>query len=334
MRSAFFIVVLSSLCAFALSIDAKPQFQFAPDDRHATMVNLLPDVEGLNLDDAMLWRDIAVPRTYQEGGHAFHPPNVPGSLNVNRRFPFNVTAGMDDCDQSRVGNVKFMILPKSDRYPRGKPVAVYYPDRFRVSWAYPEGAILGEILWQYDPERRESWAFEVRTRTRKKDEWFPNVYRPVTQERELEQFGDQPTKRTSIHHKGIVDSTGVVKQLPIMSSEKVKQLLSRRFRSIRETRWSEDADGPESVQEFSIIPKGYKSFLKVDTDTCMQCHAKAGADGVRGADGIFDFHPFARDNISRDGKSLPLRFRGDLDAAGVTKHVQGLEGYHLIEGLR
>lgn len=90
-------------------------------------------------------------------------------------FPFRTVAGTD-----HVTNLRTLTLWAPPRR-NGRALPVKYwklSSRGRWMWTFPFGTVFGEALFQKGPD--QSWyAFEIRTRTRYRDGWAVNVYRPL-----------------------------------------------------------------------------------------------------------------------------------------------------------
>lgn len=150
---------------------------------------------------------------------------------------------------------------------------------------------------------------------------------------------------------------GIDELPPIADEALVVALLTETpFRSALGATWRLDSEGletcaPTTKADFHIIPKNYAAgFVEVDRDSCMRCHETTNVSvrafhfsrdwygRVRGADGIFSFHPFALSSISRNGFSRRVRMRRPFIEAGLLerydpkKHSPGR--YPAIAGLR
>ena len=118
-----------------------------------------------------------------------------------------------------------------------------------------------------------------------------------------------------------------VDELPPLDGKLVVELLTTTpFRSALGRVWRDDADGvatcaPTTASPFHIIPVNYDAgFVSLDSQSCMRCHSTTNQSvrtfnarrdwygRIRGADGIFSFHPFAvPPSISSNGFAPPCR---------------------------
>lgn len=128
-----------------------------------------------------------------------------------------------------------------------------------------------------------------------------------------------------------------VDELPSLGDDKlVAELLKTTvFRSAHSTAWrlasqSVSTAAPTTKADFHIVPANYDAgFVEVDRQSCRRCHQttnrsvdqfNAGRDWygrIRGSDGIFSFHPFARESISGNGYTAPVSLRSEFERAGV-----------------
>jgi hypothetical protein len=285
--------------------------------------------------------------------------------NGNREFPWGTPAGLH---KSRHSVFRFLLLP----VVRGVRLPVVWfrrllrgDDRQSVCWVYPVGTVVGEVLIQNGPDGH-GYAFEVRTRTRERGQWAVDAFRPFPTPEALAErlkelgyaqpvsFG-QPTLRTLAdqHPRQTFRSTALVEELPPLPASVVAKLLTTTpFKSALGTAWRETdqhvAAAPTTSQAFHIVPPNYEAgFIQVDSQSCKRCHENtldhvddfdAGRDWygrIRGSDGIFSFHPFARESISHNGFGRPVRMNPRLEQAGIVepydaaKHPANL--YHELD---
>jgi hypothetical protein len=144
-------------------------------------------------------------------------------------------------------------------------------------------------------------------------------------------------------------SMGVDRLPPVGDDELVVQLLTQTtFKSAMGTNWRTGSNGvstcaPTTDQPFHIVPANYDAgFLEVDQISCMRCHETVnqhvnrfnfGRDWygrIRGSDGIFSFHPFARDSISYNGIANSVRLNSKLVGAGLLERYDVKRHPHRI----
>ena len=114
------------------------------------------------------------------------------------------------------------------------------------------------------------------------------------------------------------------------------------FKSALGRTWRTGSNGektfaPTTTARFHIVPEGYQAgYIAVNRDSCIRCHQTvnrnvalfdAGRDWygrIRGADGIFSFHPFEPSSISDNGypRGVSLR-RVFLDAGVLERYDAG-----------
>lgn len=220
-------------------------------------------------------------------------------------------------------------------------------------WLFPRGTVFGEVLTLADSSGVQH-TFEVRLRVREADYWDVQILRPfptraslAARLRELQvenheawiaSLERQPvarqTLRDRLHPMSAFAERAGSQALPPMSERLAAELLdSTPFVSSVGAEWGEpdqDVFAPTTDQTFHLVPHGYQAtFLGTDTESCQECHKHTlrhvdTFDGrrdwygrVRGSDGIFTFHPFARESISRNGSPLTVRMNARLEAAGI-----------------
>ena len=116
----------------------------------------------------------------------------------------------------------------------------------------------------------------------------------------------------------------------------VAKLLTRtKFRSVFGEVWRDGTNAswtsaPTTDAKFHVVPAKYKAgFIEVDRQSCMRCHETTGQHvrefefdrdwygRVRGSDGIFSFHPFAKDCIGSRGIGTPVIINEKMVQAGI-----------------
>lgn len=158
-------------------------------------------------------------------------------------------------------------------------------------------------------------------------------------------------------HRVFAQSMGVDVLPPIDDDRLVGELLGETvFKSVLGGTWRRGIGGlsttaPTTRARFHIVPANYDAgFIEVDRVSCMRCHStvnqsvrrfQPGRDWygrIRGSDGIFSFHPFALESISRNGFSNAVHLRRELVEAGLLvhfdKHKHPHAIYHTISNLK
>jgi hypothetical protein len=268
------------------------------------------------------------------------------------KFPFRGVAGTDNVTNLKSFN--FWSPPKQN----GKPMPVKWwkqSNRGRWHWVFPTGTVFGEVLFQQAPD--QTWyVFEVRTRTRYLTGWEPHVFRPFATAAQFEQaiIAKRPEWHRDanlarfVEHLRNKDSlvpytltspaffkvfppiNGSLDKLPVINDKLlIMELLTQtKFRSTEGAIWKENGTletyAPSSVDDFSIVPKGYElGMIAVNEESCNRCHKETGRKlkdfefdiqlygEVWGEDRIFTWHLF---------ESHPLIF-GTYDDVDVSRKI-------------
>ncbi len=271
--------------------------------------------------------------------------------NANREFPWLHPAGTHLCPEGTLLAVKFFRLPRVSG--RLQPVGLYRLSSQRhLRWIFPVGTVFGEVLMISDPSG--GWLpFELRTREREPDDWMTKVFRPLptkydTMLAAVSAGADADTVRAIGDAAGTLATltSGAANDafhrdfrmthLPEMDPAVVRKLLRRPFADATGVPWSSDSDGPTSRQAFSVVPQNYLGAVTGDAsrENCRSCHDSVGRKAedfnfdrewygrVRGSDGIFSWHPFSRESISKNGRGLPIKYRAEFLRAGLIKAWQ------------
>lgn len=395
-RAKYLLLMLIGALLFAAPIAAQAQLMTRQNDRaYRAMLPKIADAELTKIfaDPAtLIYTEAEVPKAYQkwqidgnDGGPTgvhwvdFNMSMDPGEQekghgnggNGNTEFPWRRTAGFDRDTPAETW--KFISLPK-DASGRKQPI-VYWTEKLNsqmtsgVTWCFPQGAVVGEVLYQIGPDGR-AYVFEIRTRVRVKTGWAPDVYRPFPLARDLAHriIEIRPLWRASRGLAGLVhglleprpqlrpfrlidvqhrtrrvfDATAVEDELPAMDPKLVAELLvTTPFQSCLTGEWRSSADGrscfaPTSAGEFGIVPKNYRAAaVEMTQQSCTRCHETTNRHvkdfdqqrtwygRIRGADGIFSFHPFDPSCIAPAGQTLPVRYRPELLHAGYIAPFDG-----------
>ncbi len=349
MRLSLVVGIALVVAAFSLGEEKRRPFRIMSEQDHEKYLTFFPQSEdewfnGLK-ERLVFYSEREVPRAYQHAG-GVHSPwyniSANGSErfgNANREFPWAGPGGTDN--SPGVKSLKFMALPE------GKPIVWWNDTNIQgVAWTYPAETTFGEILTQPRPGGGDM-TFEVRVRTKgKHGVWRPNVYRPFATRKELEdRVADlAPAEPIELalansHPTGVFNRRGLYDYLPALPAATVDDLLRKTpFRPVLGDEWIRVGDkvghAPSTKADYHIVPKNYDGpLLEVSTSRCMTCHDSvlkhadnfdAGRDWygrVRGADGIFSFHPFDPSCISGNGFSVTPIINDRLVKAGLLKHA-------------
>jgi len=220
-------------------------------------------------------------------------------------FPFRKAAGTDNTIGVRVFN--FWAPPKKG----GQVLPVRWwklSERGRWRWVFPVGTMFGEVLYQVSPSG-EWVVFEVRTRTRYRDGWGVDLFRPFRTAKSMANaikqrrpdWQDSSNLTTVVGHlesssslvahrltstafgKVFPPINGALDRIPaIDDADLVKELLTRfPFVSMEGAIWKEggglETYAPGSLGEFSIVPRNYEmGMIPVNEISCNRCHSETG----------------------------------------------------------
>lgn len=285
----------------------------------------IPDLEDHNLErrlrnnEAFGYTEQTMPPCYQDWEGALQGifnihHNVSGDRsepfgNGNKEFPWAKPAGTDTTATSAV---RFLLLPRKEDGSRW-PVVMFRQQPYSIgptnvqkslgfAWTYPIGAVVGEVLYLPSP-KGEAKPYEVRTRTRTKDSWSPEVYRPYRTSQELydaveikkpgwrfdpklKEFMDKfknggtisgPYRMADFNHdRTSVDRTAFIDKLPPLQDDLVDALLNVQFKKSAGWHWR-DGDGaptvPTTDAPYHVVPTNYfAGHVVVDSKSCMDCH--------------------------------------------------------------
>ena len=269
----------------------------------------------------------------------------------SNQFPWRVPAGLGDA--VNWDSFQFLWLPPGEAILWGpQRLAGDRGTTRSITWTYPDGTVLGEVLGVLEPGDLGPIPFELRVRRKiAEGDWRVDLFRPFRTRDELDLatavLGSPLSERfvqtrrvevqsvnQSIFH--MLPSTMAKDFLPSLEPATVRRLLDNTFVSVRGHEWSDGALAPDTQEPFHIIPRFYNgAFLNVTDGTCRACHKTAGQnislfsmpapsnwdEWVRGngADQSMTFHPFHPDSISTDGTFKPVAIRGDLVKVGILK---------------
>jgi hypothetical protein len=316
-----------------------------------------PWLAELFAQELIFYTDREMPRAYPYNS-GMHAPdfNVVGGNepygNPNIEFPWGSPAGTHRSPNAHA--VRFVHLPAAitwwwrtveQQRPKGK-VKLH-------EWEYPPHTTFGEVLLLSDPSGKLH-TYEVRTRSRDTDRWRDNVYRPMGTRAELDAWlADNAAVRLGKAAPKLVrlvsghpnlkafDRLAAVDELPEMPSAVVRQILARPFELVMNKEWVREPRtgipgfAPTTRSGFGIVPTDYDAALvQLTSRSCMTCHDDVGQSAdrfdqgrdwrgrVRGSDGIFSFHIFEPDCISKDGRHREPQLRKALLDAGLLRHWQ------------
>lgn len=321
-----FIVALL-LLLFTSSASA----QLVSEAKQRQFSALLPTVADTELSEVLrgpllVWTDQEIPPAYQDWNSL---PGIHSTLNnvsadpveaakgdsfggnANREMPWLSPGGTDK--SPNVFTYRFLHLP-TDASGRKLPVVYFRTplkgnDRGMVgySWTFPNGAVVGEVLYQAGPDGY-GYAFEIRTRTKTRGQWAVDVYRPfptlralVSQIRRLrplwrenarlraaiERLENRSTVRVNKylgddHHvkRPAFRQWASVDYLPDLGDDRlVAELLKTTpFESCSGTIWRDDFTGPNvfaptTTARWHVVPTNYQAgFIEVGETSCTRCH--------------------------------------------------------------
>lgn len=239
--------------------------------------------------------------------------------NANTFFPWETTVGLNHAlatGNSPYGAINFINLPYL------KPIVVI--NERPVKWIFPVGTTVAEVL--YVNYNNDKFIFEIRTRIKTLETWEPNVYRPISNRKELEEYIGpiNPSKKylflRNPQEDEVFKAEGFVERIPDLTPEKTKELFSLYFKNVTNEIWSTISNVPCSDQTFSLFPKDYTlGLINVDSDSCSACHRQTQISvnrlipkepliynnpekvgNIRGSDGVFTWTPFDISAISKD----------------------------------
>jgi len=224
-------------------------------------------------------------------------------------FPFATTAGADNATNLYV--VNFLNLPL-DSNGNIVPIPISTAsDSLHLwwQWQYPNGAVVGEILFIQDGSNL--LPCEVRMRERYAAGWATNVFRPFTEAGELataiqsqrpawasspqlsalvQQLqggtGLSPLTLTATGLPGTFSQAGFLDPLPDFGDDQlVRDLLTQTtFVTAYDEVWRESADQSQvayapttTATDLSIVPNNYQAgLLQVNEGSCVRCHQSTG----------------------------------------------------------
>jgi hypothetical protein len=290
-----------------------PPVRLVSPDTHNRLLGFFPATDndflaGLKDQPLIFYDETVMPQAYQhdEGVHSpaynisADKPAEPFG-NPNREFPWNKTAGLDNCPTA--STVLFMSLPPGEAIRWWSSPLAHDGGAHTVQWLYPAGTIFGELLLQQGPDGY-SYTFEVRARTKQSDGgWKPNVFRPyrspVELAEQIRRLGGpsngalnagalaeaieggrvaRPALLQNHHPVRVFSRWSFADPLPPLDAETVKAVLREPFRSVMGQTWLQAEEGtecfaPTSAAEFGVVPKGYAAAaMRVSTKACMACH--------------------------------------------------------------
>lgn len=300
----------------------QPVFRLMSASQDKLFRRMLPEVDDAEIQAILkdprllLYTEAEMPRAYQNsdanlsGVHnAHYNVSANGSEpygNGNIEFPWGSPAGTHRTSNTK--SFRFLWLPL-DESGKVRPV-VWYRRHLTgeggtgYAWTYPVGAVLGEVLIQRGPDRRD-YTFELRVRIREHADWGVNVFRPfptaeslaerirelrpewsederlTTIVTSLEQPKALPSRTLQDFHPGQVfrQSMGV-DTLPDLQDHALvaELLLTTPFSSALGEMWREGSNGvdsaaPTTLASFHVVPARYDAgFIRVDRQSCIRCH--------------------------------------------------------------
>jgi len=231
--------------------------------------------------------------------------------NKHWRFPVAGTAGVDNSTNFTTAN--FLSLPV-DSTGTTVPIPISTAtDSLHKWWAwqYPNGTIVGEVLFIEDGTNL--LPCEVRFRQRFPAGWATNVFRPFPEASSLSaaiksarptwsstpalaalvaqidgSTGFTPLELTATGLTGTFDQAGFLDPLPDFGDDDlVRQLLTTTtFIAAYDAVWRQSADQTQqafaastSATTLSIVPNNYQAgIIQVNETSCTRCHQETGVE--------------------------------------------------------
>lgn len=320
----------------ALLFTSSASAQLMSEAKQRQFRSLIPTVADTELSNVLSDRSLLfytndeMPPCYQkwDGGlYGCHSPsyNISGDAreaakghghggSPNNEFPWKEPGGADHV--TGVYTFRFLHLP-SDAAGRKLPVVWFRSPLTRndpgvqgYSWTFPNGAVVGEVLYQTGPDGY-GYAFEIRTRTKSRGQWAVDVYRPfptlralVSQIRRLRPLWRENARlraaiqslesRSTVRVNKYLGDNNHVKRpafqqwasadyLPDFGDDRlVAELLKTTpFESCSGTIWRDDFTGPNvfaptTTARWHVVPRNYQAgFIEVGETSCTRCHQSA-----------------------------------------------------------
>lgn len=295
---AMFLFVVYAL--FTAPVELMPREQLAVVRSVVPKVDCRETMEVLLSQDTIWYDDDSMPQSYQDPVPPITGLRLPSSVlappeifeAARFKFPWGHTAGTSRC--SNVRTVKFLKLPSvNGEYLL--PI-VYWREGLEYRWAFPRGTVAGEILLEANSSG-EWYCFEIRTRTKRHDQWDVDVFRPfpradhfaraVKDHPRLVAFANSTQTATGPFELrdefGVFQTDGYIDVLPRMEEELVERLLTQTtFLSCHGEHWKAVDDQichcPTSEQDFSIVPGHYDAgVIEISDRSCARCHETTSA---------------------------------------------------------
>lgn len=217
------------------------------------------------------------------------------------KFPFSLTAGATFESET---HALYFWLPPVDAQGAVVPVRMW-KNRSHWQWVFPEGTLLGEVLFVRAPDDGRFLAFEVRARRRQAAAWSTSVFRPFASAAALASAikARRPGWRAASDLSALVahlespraltphtlSSAPYAKVFPPMSGAMdylppiaepalVKELLTdATLRDVMGTRWREEgalvAHAASTHAPFHIVPPEYPAgMFELSEKGCRACH--------------------------------------------------------------
>jgi hypothetical protein len=267
------------------------------------------------------WHDLIAntgssdPSTNPEVGAAL----IYDEVNRHWKFPVAGTAGIDQ--STNVTTANFLSLPIDSN---GNVVAIPIStasDSLHLwwQWQFPNGTILGEVLFIEDGTNL--LPCEVRMRQRYPAGWATNVFRPFPESTSLVAAiqaarpawastpslaavvtqlqgvsGFTPLELTATGLTGTFDQSGFLDPLPDFGDDAlVRELLTTTtFVSAYDSVWRQSADGTQqafaastAATDLSVVPVQYQAgLIAVNETSCVRCHEQTAKELANWYDGL------------------------------------------------
>lgn len=368
--------ITTAMLSLLLCSDARAEFQVMAAAKLQAIKSLLPpttndkDVDAALKSPATFWyteEEITPASQKWDSGimgvmdvrFDFNGPQADPTGNPNRDFPWQFAGGA--ARAQGFAGVKFVSLPR-DKAGDPLPIVVYRTrlpgdSQDGISWLFPVGAIVGEVLFMQGDG--SAACFEIRTRTRSASKgWEPDSFVPYPTSQDfaaaLKAIGRPELAKQFDVAKKPLPIFSAVDNLPLrhvfrQSTARdtipgmTPQLFAKLMRGVpfhsrSGQYWLISADGfscyqPYTESPLSLVPPRFDGFhVAAENISCARCHvtvqhhAEEFADSprqrdwysrIRGSDGIFSFHPFDPASVNNSARPRQVVFRKAFFDAGL-----------------
>jgi len=312
----------AALLLTLVTVTAEAQTRIMPVDKEALLRSVIPEVADpvlanrLASPNLFLYTDEEMPAAYQGNGR-FILVRRGVANDGNHRFPWAKPGGLQRV--KGVGGFRFISLPED---ALGVKPIIYFNAKLDKSidrnnslvWMFPIGTVVGEVFTQTGPDGLD-YTWEMRTRTRERDDWDAEVYRPFPNAKSLiegiktlrpEWETEQATRQViddlaalrNLRTETLTDSQNVTRifrstagvyPLPKMEAALVNDLLmNATFESTAGLPFFEGGNNVAALaptnpgKGWNIVPVNFDgAFVGNDRRSCMECHETFGMNQRR-----------------------------------------------------